>query len=332
MPSKLIITIPPINLQMIIGVMGPEGSYSERAAKLWTLGNNKDAEFRYFADIEDAFLAVVKGKADISVIPVENSIEGSVGVTLDLLLENEAVIIGEIVVKIEHCLLSKGGPEKIKVILSHPQGLAQCRHFLKRHFPEAELRSTGSTSHAARLAGEFEEMAAIASPEAAERYGLKTLLSNIQDRRENYTRFIVVRAGKNISQTMGVEGVEGESNSITGQNSEHGFYAEPETRREKVSPSACKTSLIVYLEKDRPGALYELLGAFAKRGINLTKIESRPSKKELGDYYFYIDFEGHTSDALIKDALEDIKSKAGTKLKANTLKVLGSYSTFKNSG
>jgi len=194
---------------MIIGVMGPEGSYSERAAKLWALKNSpKDADFRYFADIEDAFLAAVKGKADISVIPVENSIEGSVGVTLDLLIENEAVIIGEIVVKIEHCLLSKGEPEMIRVILSHPQGLAQCRHFLKRHFPEAELRSTGSTSHAARLAGEFEEMAAIASSEAAERYGLKILLSSIQDRKENHTRFIVIRAENKISleQTPEVSG------------------------------------------------------------------------------------------------------------------------------
>jgi prephenate dehydratase len=104
------------------------------------------------------------------------------------------------------------------------------------------------------------------------------------------------------------------------------------TGAEKESLSTCKTSLIVYLEKDRPGALYELLGAFAKRGINLTKIESRPSKKELGDYYFYIDFEGHTSDALIKDALEDIKSKAGTKPESSTLKVLGSYPAFKDSG
>ena len=162
--------------------MGPEGSYSEKAAKLWILKYGlSGAELRYFADIEDAFLAAVQGKSDISIIPIENSIEGSVGVTLDLLLENEAEIIGEIVVKIEHCLLSKGGPEKIRVILSHPQGLAQCRHFLKKHFPEAELRSTGSTSHAARLAGEFEEMAAIASPEAAECYRLKILLSNIQD-------------------------------------------------------------------------------------------------------------------------------------------------------
>jgi prephenate dehydratase len=312
---------------MIIGVMGPEGSYSEKAAKLWALKNGmRDAEFRYFADIEDAFLAAVKGKSDISVIPVENSIEGSVGVTLDLLLENEAVIIGEIVVKIEHCLLSKGGPEKIRVILSHPQGLAQCRHFLKKHFPEAELRSTGSTSHAARLAGEFEEMAAIASPEAAERYGLKILLSNVQDRKENYTRFVVIRGGEKISseQATGVAGADRESYLNPCMGARNGT--------EKGSLSVCKTSLIVYLEKDRPGALYELLGAFAKRRINLTKIESRPSKKELGDYYFYIDIEGHTSDALIKDALEDIKSKAGTKPESSTLKVLGSYPAFRNSG
>jgi prephenate dehydratase len=320
---------------MIIGVMGPEGSYSERAAKTWALKNGlRDADYRYFADIEDAFLAAVKGKSDISVIPVENSIEGSVGVTLDLLLENEAVIIGEIVVKIEHCLLSKGGPEKIRVILSHPQGLAQCRHFLKKYFPEAELRSTGSTSHAARLAGEFEEMAAIASPEAAERYGLKILLSNVQDRKENHTRFLVIRGREKISsEQTAIEGkIDGELYSNSCMGTEHRLHPATETETEKLNLPACKTSLIVYLEKDRPGALYELLGAFAKRGINLTKIESRPSKKELGDYYFYIDFEGHTSDALIKDALEDIKSKAGVKSKSSTLKVLGSYPAFNKSG
>lgn len=287
---------------MIIGVLGPEGSYSERAAKLWMRKNDfEGAELRYFEDIEDAFLAAAGGKTDISVIPIENSIEGSVGVTLDLLREDGAVITGEVVVKIEHCLLSKGGPEAIRVILSHPQALAQCRHFLKMNFPHAELRSTGSTSHAARLAGEFEEMAAIASPEAAEKYGLKVLLSNIQDRKENHTRFIVVRA-------------EGS-----------GKYGPSGCKEADRIQNRCKTSLIAYLAKDRPGSLYGLLGTFAERGINLTKIESRPSKKELGDYYFYIDFEGSASDALIKDALEDIKAKA------DMLKVLGSYPALRNS-
>lgn len=289
---------------MIIGVLGPEGSYSEKAAKLWMLKNGiEGAALRYFDDIEDAFLGAAGGKTDLSVIPVENSIEGSVGITLDLLRERAAVIIGEVVVRIEHCLLSKGGPEDVRVILSHPQALAQCRHFLKTNFPNAEIRSTGSTSHAARLAGEFEEMAAIASPEAAEKYGLRVLHSNIQDRAENHTRFIVLQAE---DSKYGLAGCKPEKNVGKAQ-------------------SKCRTSLIVYLAKDRPGALYELLGAFARRGINLTKIESRPSKRELGDYYFYIDFEGSASDALIKDALEDIKAKA------DMLKVLGSYPAFENS-
>jgi len=313
---------------MIIGVMGPEGSYSEKAAKLWILKCGlSNMEIRYFADIEDAFLAVVQEKSDLSIIPIENSIEGSVGITLDLLLENGAEIVGELVVKVEHCLLSKGGPEKIKVILSHPQGLAQCRHFLKTNFPEAELRSTGSTSHAARLAGEFEEMAAIASPEAAERYGLKVLLSNVQDRKENYTRFIALRAINKKAVEQVSCAAEPEPDKIKsqfgyGQESKHEVRPEYETGSEN-STQACKTSIIVYLEKDRPGALYDILGVFAKNKINLTRIESRPSKKELGDYYFYIDFEGCASDVLIKEALKDIRDKI------DTLKILGSYPAFK---
>jgi prephenate dehydratase len=317
---------------MIIGVMGPEGSYSEKAAKLWTAKYYLcGAEFRYFADIEDTLLAAVQGKSDLSVIPVENSIEGSVGITLDLLLEKDVRMVGEVVVKIEHCLLAKGRLEEIRIILSHPQGLAQCRHFLKKHFPGTELRSTGSTSHAARLAGEFEEMAAIASPEAAECYKLKTLLSNIQDQKENYTRFIVLKAGEKNPKAGETDQVwqapfsaEATMELTSCPESEY----DPGIMQENLI-STCKnfpfkTSLIIYLEKDRPGALYEILGAFAKRKINLTKIESRPSKKELGDYYFYIDFDGHASDALIKDALKDII------IKVDTLKVLGSYPACKS--
>jgi prephenate dehydratase len=290
---------------MIIGVMGLEGSNSEKAAKLWaTKYDLNDAEYSYFSDIEDAVLKAVQGKSDYSIIPIENSIEGSVGITLDLLLEQDVIIIGNIDVKIELCLLSKGGPENIRIILSHPHGLAQCRYFLKKYYPNAELRSTGSTSHAARLAGEFEEMAAIASPEAAECYKLKTLLSNIQDQKENYTRFIVLKAAE--------KDQAGEKDTEPGYK----FGKMHENLIPACETSPFKTSLIVHLEKDRPGALYEILGSFAKRKINLTKIESRPSKKELGDYYFYIDFEGHASDVLIKDALEDIM------IKVDTVKVL----------
>jgi prephenate dehydratase len=315
---------------MIIGIMGPEGSYSEKAAKLWTAKYQLcGAEFRYFADIEDTLLAVVDGKSDLSVIPVENSIEGSVGITLDLLLEKNVRIVGEVVVKIEHCLLAKGKLEDIRIILSHPQGLAQCRHFLKKHFPGTELRSTGSTSHAARLAGEFEEMAAIASPEAAECYRLNALLSNVQDQKENYTRFIVLEAVDKALSSGGKGLNSGEKEPLI-QALLSGTGPESLTQACETSSFATsfatvfKTSLIIYLEKDRPGALYNILGAFALRNINLTKIESRPSKKELGDYYFYIDFEGCTGDVLIIDALEDIKDKV------DTLKVLGSYPAFKS--
>jgi len=309
---------------MIIGVMGPEGSYSEKAAKLWILKYGLiDAEIQYFADIEDTFLAAVQGKSDISIIPVENSIEGSVGITLDLFLENEAVIVGEIVLKIEHCLLSKGRLDNVRIILSHPQGLAQCRNFLKKYLPNAELRSTGSTSHAARLAGEFEEMAAIASPEAAECYGLKILLSNIQDQKENYTRFIVLKAGKADSFEQVSRASNTKRKLQLGLESGSKFQHELGIESENLSLSACKTSLIIYLEKNRPGALYDILGAFAKRKINLTKIESRPSRRGLGDYYFYIDFEGYASNAVIKNVFEEIKGKV------DTLKVLGSYHAFK---
>ena len=277
---------------MIIGVLGPTGSYSEKAAKQWIERNSiKDVSLNYYNDINDTFSSVVDSAVEVGIVPIENSIEGSVGITLDMLLENEIRIIGETVVSIEHCLLSRGEMSDIKIILSHPQALAQCRQFLKEHFENVEIRTTGSTSHAAKLANEFEEMAAIASRESAEMYGLNILAPNIQDRKENHTRFIVIERPEKTLQPQEEEGDQ-------------------------------KTSIIVYLEKDRPGALYELLGEFSKIGINLTRIESRPSKKELGDYMFYIDFVGSINDPKVKGALESIGSKAGM------LKILGSYTAW----
>lgn len=276
-----------------MGVLGPKGSYSEKAAKQWITeqkSKNK-VSLEYYDDIPDTISAIVDRTVDIGVVPIENSIEGSVGITLDMLLENDLNIIGEIVVPIEHCLLSKGSLSNIRVILSHPQALAQCRQFIKTNFENTDIRTTGSTSHAAKLANEFEEMAAIASRESAQMYGLDILIPNIQDRKENHTRFIAI-----------------------------------ETHDEVIEKTAAaskkddfKTSIIVYLKKDRPGALYEVIGEFAKRDINLTRIESRPSKRELGDYIFYIDFAGHIGDANIKDALDNITLNVGM------LKMLGSY-------
>lgn len=278
---------------MNMGVLGPKGSYSEKAAKQWISEQDtkNEVSLEYYDDIPDTISAIVDRTVDVGVVPIENSIEGSVGITLDMLLENDLNIIGEIVVPIEHCLLSKGTLSNIRVILSHPQALAQCRQFIKTHFGNAEIRTTGSTSHAAKLANEFEEMAAIASRESAQMYGLDILIPNIQDRKENHTRFIAIEA--------------------------HDGVIEKTAAASKKDDF--KTSIIVYLKKDRPGALYELIGEFAKRDINMTRIESRPSKRELGDYIFYIDFAGHINDANIKDALDNITSNVGM------LKMLGSY-------
>lgn len=291
---------------MIIGVLGPKGSYTEKAAQQWLAEKrsnecrikcndgpaNDSLSLQYCEDIQDVFSFVRDGSLDIGLVPVENSIEGSVGITLDMLLEHDVTIVGETVVAIEHCLLSKGRKEDIRIILSHPQALAQCRHFLKENFKGVELRTTGSTSHAARLATEFEEMAAIASRESAQTYGLNVLLSNIQDREHNHTRFLTI--------------VRSDSSSIYSRHIGNVY----------------KTSIILYLDRDRPGALYEILGEFSLRKINLTRIESRPSKNKLGDYLFYIDLEGSTSDDNIKEAIYNIESKVGM------LKMLGSYPKF----
>ncbi len=263
---------------MRIGALGPEGSYSDKAAHQWL----PEADLAYYSDFEDVLRAVEAGDVDVGIVPLENSLEGAIGLTMDLLLRMPLKIRGEVNLPIRHCLVGRGEGE-VKVILSHPQGLAQCRQYIKRHYPNAEVRSTGSTSHAARLAQEFPEMAAIAGAGTAERYNLKILAKNIQDGSENVTRFAVV--GKELKPATGKD----------------------------------KTSLAIYLDRDRPGALCSILQEFATRGINLTRIESRPSRRGLGDYYFYIDLEGHISDPIIEEALVIIKGRAAM------IRVLGSY-------
>lgn len=269
--------------QMKIGTLGPKGSFSEKAAKQWNAG----AELVYYDDLLDVVDALMKHDVDFVVVPIENSLEGSITLTLDLLMEYQLKITGEVIVQIRHFLLSKGNKQDIRIIMSHPQGLSQCRKYIKKNFGNAEVRSTHSTSLAAKLAAESNEIAAIASMESAQMYGLSILDENIQDVNENFTRFVAI--GKNTPPVSGND----------------------------------KTSIIVYLEKNRPGALHEILGEFANRKIDLTKIESRPAKKNLGDYLFYIDFKGHIEDQPVKDALESVNSKV------RMLKILGSYPVAK---
>ena len=264
-----------------IGALGPEGSYSEKAALLWSRGR-PEATLVYFNDFEGVLEAVQAGRLEAGIVPVENSLEGAVTVVMDLLFRLDVVIVGEVNVPIRHCLVGRGEGE-VKVILSHPQALAQCRQYLREHYPEAEIRTTGSTSHAARLAQEFPEMAAIAGADTAEKYGLHILAREIQDASDNVTRFIAA------------------------------------ARKMAAATGRDKTSLVIYLDRDRPGALFSILEEFAKHNINLTRIESRPSRKGLGDYYFYIDLEGHIDDSAIEQAITSIKEKAAM------VRVLGSY-------
>ena len=263
---------------MRLGVLGPEGTFSEKAARRWS----PKADLVYFGDFEDILRAVESGSLDLGMVPLENSLEGAVPLVMDVLLELDVKIAGEMSLPVRHCLMSQDLGE-IKVIVSHPQPLGQCRRFIKEHYPKAEVRATGSTSHAAKLAQEFPEMAAIAGADAAEKYGLRILARDIQDGIDNATRFALV--GKEIPEPTGRD----------------------------------KTSMVVYLDRDRPGALCQVLQEFSLRSINLTRVESRPSRRGLGDYYFYIDLEGHISDGHVQGALVGIKRNAAE------VKVLGSY-------
>jgi prephenate dehydratase len=244
----------------------------------------------YCDEFEAVFDAVTNGTADAGIIPIENSLEGAVPQNLDLLLDRDVQICGELVLPVRHCLVGRGDISSVRVIVSHPQALAQCRGYLRRRFPDVELRTTGSTSHAARLAQEFPEMGAIAGASTAELYSLRILEHDIQDRSSNATRFAVISS---------------EAASPTGRD---------------------KTSIAVYLDRDSPGALCGILSEFARRSINLTRIESRPSKLGLGDYYFFIDLEGHKEDLKVKESLQGVLRKAAR------VKVLGSYPKQKKAG
>jgi len=233
--------------------------------------------------IQDVFETVERGKADYGVVPIENSTEGPVGQTLDMFIKSEVKICSEMMTRISHDLLSQSGSAgDIRKIYSHPQALAQCREWLKKHFPHVQPEEAGSTSQAAQLAMEDPKTAAIASSLAAQIYGLKVVASQIEDNLNNYTRFLV----------LGRQGVE-----RTGSD---------------------KTS-ILFSVSHAPGTLFQGLQAFYEKGINLTRIESRPTKRKPWEYIFFIDFEGHAADSDISEALD--------KLKQNVLfmKILGSY-------
>lgn len=267
--------------------LGPEGTYTEVAAE-------KFMEFRgienFNRNIKNSIISVINSVGssddDVGVVPVENSIEGIVRETIDNLAttSSDLVITGEIIIPISHCLISRtDNINKIDKIVSMPQALAQCRNFLERNYPNAERLSAKSTSEAIKQLKELpENYAAIGSLKAAEIYGFNVLFSGINDKSDNLTRFI----------SLG--------------------HSTP-------SPTGNDKTSIAISTANRPGALVEILLIFKENNINLSYIESRPSKKVFGDYTFFIDFDGHAESENIQHAVEKIKPLT------NFFRFLGSY-------
>jgi len=269
-----------------IGFLGPLGTYSEEAALLY----DKTAD-RLYPTITGVGEAVAAGEIDEGVVPIENSLEGPVTFTLDLLIAQPTLFIrGEIDLPIEHYLLARPGtvPAEIKVIYSHPQALGQCRQYLERNYPQAEQMASLSTVLCVTDSFESKVPAAAISPRrASELYDVDILDRGIQDVANNVTRFAVIGLS---------------DHAPTGDD---------------------KTSMAFTLEKDSPGLLHRVLGEFADREINLLKIESRPTKQLLGEYIFLLDCVGHREDSPMKEALAALSDPI------SMLRILGSYPKWK---
>lgn len=266
-----------------VAFLGPRGSFSEEAARRF-FPLEESIELKEYPSIRDVFRAVEEGEVDYGVVPIENSIEGGVNETLDLLFETKLKICGELEHRIRLNLIGKPGLkiEDVRILISHPQAINQCRNFIERVLKGVEIREATSTSQAVKMALESEYVAAIGSELAARLYGGEIMARGIEDYRDNYTRFFLL-----------------------------GWEDSPKM-------DGCKTSLI-FSTHHKPGALYKALGVFAERGINLTKIESRPIKGRPWEYMFYVDFEGHRDDDICKEAIEDLRGRA------LFVKILGSY-------
>ncbi len=295
----------------MIYCLGPEGSYTGKAAEIFSkLINDKD--IIYCNSIYEVFELVDREKGDSNniygVVPSENSIEGSVSLTQDLLLEFPVKIYGEVDINIHHCLIGYN-KDKIKKVLSHPQALAQCRKYIKKH--GWNTIPVLSTAKAVKKVFEMknEELGAIASKETAELYNLKVLDEDIQDYLNNTTRFILI-GNENLKSLDDILKI----NKLKSENSEN-----KETSNDCNYTNNKKSTVIFELKENRPGALYDVLKEFNNRSINLTRIESRPSKRKLGNYIFYIDYETPKDEDELMGALKNHVSY---------IKHLGSYNIF----
>ena len=264
---------------MKIAYLGPEATFTHQAA-IRRFGSS----LRYAPQktIADVFTEVAKSRADYGVVPVENSTEGVVTHTLDMFVDSDLKIVAQIVIPVQHCLLSNSPRDRIKKLYTHPQSLGQCRLWVQTNLPRVEIIETSSNARSAELAAQEQGSAAIAGLLAAEKYGVDVLEYDIQDNAANATRFLVL-----------------------------GRQCSPPTGHDRTS--------IMISVTDKVGALHSAIAAFRRFRINMTKIESRPSKRKAWEYFFFIDLDGHVQDRKIANALKLLKEHC------NLVKVLGSY-------
>ncbi|HEU0011282.1 MAG TPA: prephenate dehydratase [Verrucomicrobiae bacterium] len=264
---------------MTIAYLGPEATFTHQAAIL-----RFGASLHYFAQktIADVFTEVAKNRADYGVVPVENSTEGVVTHTLDMFVDSDLKIVAQIVLPIRQCLMSRARRDQIKKLYVHPQTLAQCRGWIQRNYPHAELIETSSNARSAELAARERKSGALAGELAAAKYRVPILEHDIQDSSANATRFLVL-----------------------------GRKGPPPTGRDRTS--------IMFSIADKIGALHSALAPFRRYKLNMTKIESRPSKRKAWEYFFFVDVDGHAAERKVARAIELLHEHC------NFVKVLGSY-------
>jgi chorismate mutase/prephenate dehydratase len=264
---------------LTIAYLGPHSTFTHLAAQA-KFGSS--VEYLPNRDIAGIFRAVASGAADLGVVPVENSIDGGISDTLDAFMSYTLQICSEMIMEVHHCLMAPPGHKDIQRIYSKPQVFAQCGRWLGEHYPDGELISVSSTARACEIASGEAGAAAIAHHAAAANYGLSVVQENIEDVTRNVTRFVVLG-------------------------------------RESCRPSGSDKTSVVLSVAHRSGALHEALEPFRDNGISLTRIESRPSKRNHWEYYFFIDFEGHQEDETVKKTLQKVHEAC------NYLQILGSY-------
>lgn len=262
-----------------IAYLGPEATFTHQAAIL-----RFGASLNYAAQktITDVFIEVSKRRADYGVVPVENTTEGVVTHTLDMFVDSDLKIVSQIVLPIQYCLASRRRRKAIKKLFTHPQALAQCRHWVRLHLPQVEILEASSNSRAAELAAADRGAGAITSLLAAERYSVPVQETDIQDSSHNATRFLVL-----------------------------GRQGSPPTGHDRTS--------LMFSIADKVGALYNALAPFRQFQLNMTKIESRPSKRKAWEYFFFVDCDGHLDDPKVAKAIVQLDKRC------NFVKVLGSY-------